>query len=49
MTKVWGLSTVMAAVRGEKVDEMIQGDLVGSRAVLAHDARPGDAGWPVVH
>jgi hypothetical protein len=29
----------MAAVRDEKVDEMIQGDLSESRVVLAHDVR----------
>jgi len=31
----------MAAARGDIVDGMIQGDLVGSRVFLAHDARPG--------
>jgi hypothetical protein len=31
----------MAAVRGEKVDEMIQGDLSGSRVFSHDDARPG--------
>ncbi len=41
-----GLSQVMVAARGEKVDEMIQGDLVGSRVVLAFDAWPaGAGGW----
>jgi hypothetical protein len=34
-TKVRGLQKVMAAVRGDSVDEVIQGDLAGSRAVLA--------------
>jgi hypothetical protein len=48
-TKVRGLQQVVAAVRGDIVGEVIQGDLAGSRAVLAHDARPGDPGWPVVH
>lgn len=47
--KVRGPLTVVAAARGEKVDEMIQGDLVGSRVSLHNDARPGDPGWPVVH
>lgn len=48
-TKVRGLQQVVAAVRGDIVDGVIQGDLAGSRAVLAHDARPGGSGWPVVH
>jgi hypothetical protein len=47
--KVWGPPTVMAAARGEKVDEMIQGDLSGSRVVLAYDVVPVGSGWPVVH
>jgi hypothetical protein len=38
----------MAAARGEKVDGMIQGDLVGSRVVLHDDARLGDPEWPAV-
>ncbi len=48
-TKVRGLLQVMAADRGNNVDEAIQGDLVGSRVVHAHDARPDALGWPVVH
>jgi hypothetical protein len=39
----------MAAVRDEKVDEMIQGDLSESRVVLACDVRPDGVGRPVVH
>ena len=46
---MWGLLQVMAADRGDIVDGVIQGDLAGSRVVLAFDARPGDPGWPVVH
>jgi hypothetical protein len=44
-----GSLLVMAAVRDEKVDEMIQGDLSESRVVLAHDVGPDGVGWPVVH
>ncbi len=35
---------MVAAARGEKVDEMIQGDLSGSRVVLAYDVVPVEAG-----
>lgn len=38
----------MAAVRDEKVDEMIQGDLSESRVVLAYGVVPDGVGWPVV-
>jgi len=48
-TKARGLQQVISADRSDNVDEVIQGDLVGSRAVLAYDARPGESGWPVVH
>ncbi len=47
--KVWGLLQVMVADRGDIVDGVIQGDLAGSRVVLAFDARLGDPEWPVVH
>ena len=40
---------MMAAVRDEKVDEMIRGDLSESCVVLAHDVVPDGVGWPVVH
>lgn len=39
---------MMVAVRGEIVDGMIRGDLVGSRVFLAYDVRSGESGWPVV-
>jgi len=35
----------MAAVRDEKVDEMIQGDLSESRVVLAYGVVPDGARW----
>lgn len=44
-----GLFQVMVAARGDIVDGVIQGDLVGSRVVLVLDARSGEPGWPVVH
>ena len=40
---------MISADRSDMVDEVIQGDLVGSRAVLAYDAMPEVLGWPVVH
>lgn len=43
----WGSQGVISAGCGENVDGMIQGDLAGSRVVLAHDVRPRK-GWPVV-
>lgn len=51
MERHWeqGFLQVVAAVRDEKVDEMIQGDLSESRVVLAHDVVPDGVGWPVVH
>ena len=45
--QVRGLLQVMAADRGEMVGEVIQGDLVGSRAVLAHDVRLGEPERPL--
>lgn len=48
-TKRPGLLQVIPAGRGHNAGEVIQGDLVGSRAVLTSDARPEDLGRLVVH
>jgi hypothetical protein len=48
-TKGSGLRPVISASRGDIVCGAIQGDLAGSRVVLAHDARPVVDGWSVVH
>jgi hypothetical protein len=46
---VRGLQQVMVVVRGDIVDEMILGDLAGSRVFLAHDARPLRGGrWSTI-
>lgn len=39
-TGAQGPQQVISADRDENVDEMILGDLLGSRVVLAHDAMP---------
>lgn len=44
----WGLWVVVSAGRGDIAHEMIMGDLVGSRVVLAYDVRPRK-GHPVDH
>jgi len=43
-TGAQGPQQVISADRDENVGEMILGDLVGSRAVLAHDAKPEHSG-----
>lgn len=48
-TRGSGLHAVISASRGDIVSGAIQGDLAGSRAALAHDARPVIDGRSVVH
>jgi hypothetical protein len=47
--EAWGLQQVISAGRGDIVDEVIQRDLVGSRAVLACDVVPEISGgrWSI--